>query len=51
MVFTLLRGVVFLVPLFFILPAVFPEWGMWSAIPSSELLTYLVILVMVRKRR
>ncbi|MBD5188709.1 MAG: MATE family efflux transporter [Bacteroidales bacterium] len=51
MVFTLLRGVVFLVPLFFILPAVFPEWGMWSAIPSSELLTYLVILLMVRKRR
>ena len=44
-VYTLLRGVVFLVPLFFVMPALFPGWGLWGAIPASEALTLLVIVV------
>ncbi|MDE6416065.1 MAG: MATE family efflux transporter [Duncaniella sp.] len=53
LVLTLLRGVIFLVPLFIILARVFPSWGMWAAIPSSELLTFAVILTMYffRKNR
>ncbi|MDE7410315.1 MAG: hypothetical protein K2N09_09895 [Muribaculaceae bacterium] len=44
MTYTLLRGVILLVPLFFILPSLFPAWGMWVAIPASELCTFLIIL-------
>lgn len=43
MIFTLMRGVVFLVPLFSIMPALFPSWGIWAAIPASEALTLLII--------
>ncbi|MDE6403986.1 MAG: polysaccharide biosynthesis C-terminal domain-containing protein, partial [Muribaculaceae bacterium] len=45
---TLMRGIIFLVPLFFVLPAVFPTWGMWGAIPASELLTLTVTLITFR---
>lgn len=45
LVFTLLRGVIVLVPMFFTLAAVFPKWGMWGAIPSSEAITLIVILI------
>ena len=45
MVYTLLRGVILLIPLFFLLPALFPAWGMWAAIPASELCTFLIILI------
>lgn len=49
---TLLRGVAFLVPLFVVLPRIFPSWGMWAAVPSSELLTFIVILmVYCREKR
>ncbi|MDE6379244.1 MAG: MATE family efflux transporter, partial [Muribaculaceae bacterium] len=44
MTYTLLRGVILLVPLFFLLPSLFPVWGMWAAIPASELSTFLIIL-------
>ena len=44
MIYTLLRGIVLLVPLFFLLPALFPSWGMWAAIPASEFATFLIIL-------
>ena len=44
MTYTLLRGVILLVPLFFLLPTLFPVWGMWAAIPASELCTFLIIL-------
>ena len=44
MVYTLLRGVILLVPLYFILPVIFPAWGMWAAIPASELLTLGIII-------
>ncbi len=44
-IFTLMRGVVFLVPMFWILPALIPDWGIWAAIPASEALTLLLILL------
>ena len=44
MTYTLLRGVIILVPLFFLLPSLFPAWGMWAAIPVSELCTFLIII-------
>lgn len=43
MAFTLLRGVIVLVPMFYILPALFPGWGVWAAIPFSEAITLAVI--------
>ena len=51
MVFTLLRGIVFLIPMFCLLPAVFPEAGVWMAIPASEILTLAVILVTYRRHK
>lgn len=42
--FTLLRGVVFLVPAFFILPRFLGNDGPWLAIPCAELLTMVVII-------
>lgn len=51
MVFTLLRGIVFLIPMFCLLPAVFPEAGVWMAIPASEILTLAVILVTYRHHK
>lgn len=47
MVFTLLRGVVILVPMFCILPDIFPDWGIWAAIPASEFCTFAVICACV----
>ena len=43
MILTLLRGVIFLVPLFFLLPEILRSIGLWIAIPCAELLTFLVI--------
>lgn len=51
LIFTLLRGVVILVPMFFILSGLFPKWGMWAAIPSSELLTLVIILTSFLMKR
>lgn len=45
MVFTLMRGIIVLVPMFCILPAVFPGWGIWAAIPVSEAVTLLAICI------
>lgn len=42
--FTLLRGIVFVVPLFLLLPGVAGVAGMWLAVPLSELLTSVVIV-------
>lgn len=44
-VFTLLRGIVFIVPMFLCLPLALGTAGMWLAIPASELLTLIVILI------
>lgn len=43
MLFTLMRGIILLVPMFFVMPALFPGWGIWAAIPASEALTLLAI--------
>lgn len=44
-VFTLLRGIIFIVPLFLTLPHLLGTAGMWLAIPASELLTLIVIFI------
>lgn len=41
--YTLLRGIVFVVPMFLYLPRIAGVAGMWYAIPASELLTTIVI--------
>ena len=48
----LLRGFVFMIPAFFLLPHLVGTKGLWLAIPVTEFLTTLAILVMevVRKR-
>lgn len=48
---TLLRGIVFLVPMFFLLTRFFPQRGMWGAIPASELLTLAITLICFRPVR
>lgn len=51
--FTLMRGVVFIVPMFLYLPHLLGVPGMWFAIPASEMLTTAVIVAdfMLTRRR
>ena len=42
-IYMLLRGVIFMIPGFIILPHIFGADGLWLAIPMSELLTLMVI--------
>ena len=50
--FMLLRGLVFLVPVFVWLPSVVGVRGLWLAVPLSEVLTCMVIVfVTIRQRR
>ncbi len=42
--YMLLRGVIFMVPGFLLLPRLFGEDGLWLAIPTAELLTMIVIM-------
>lgn len=49
--YTLLRGVVFLVPCFILLPHLIGIDGLWLAIPAAELLTCLVISAVYLRRR
>lgn len=44
-VYTLLRGILFLVPCFVLLPRAFGVPGLWLAIPAAELLTCAVIYI------
>ena len=44
LVYTLLRGIVFVVPLFALLPGMIGDDGLWLAVPSAEFLTTLIIL-------
>lgn len=44
MVFTLVRGVLVLVPMFYILPIIFGVVGLWGAIPVSELVALILII-------
>ncbi len=42
--FTLMRGIIFVVPIFLLLPQALGTSGMWLAIPASELLTLTIII-------
>ncbi|MGI6233573.1 MAG: MATE family efflux transporter, partial [Prevotella sp.] len=42
--FSLMRGCIFLVPSFFLLPELFGTKGIWLAMPLSELLTCICIV-------
>ena len=48
-VFTLLRGIIFLVPSFIFLPSLIGNAGLWLAIPAAELLTLITILLTFRR--
>ena len=43
MVFTLMRGIIVLIPMFYILPEIIPGAGIWAAIPASEAITLAAI--------
>lgn len=43
-VYSLLRGIVFVIPAFLLLPCVLGNDGLWLSIPSAELLTMLIII-------
>ena len=43
--FMLLRGVVFIIPTFLLLPSMIGVPGLWLAVPVSELLTLFIILL------
>lgn len=49
LVLTLLRGIIILVPMFLVLPAVFPAWGMWGTIPATEMITLGITLGTYRR--
>lgn len=49
--FTLLRGYVFIVPSFIVLPKLLGEAGIWLAIPLAEFLTFVVIVCFKGKSR
>lgn len=42
-VYTMLRGMIFVVPMFLCLPHLLGVSGMWLAIPASEMLTFIII--------
>lgn len=48
-VYTLLRGFVFMLPAFLLLPMLAVPEGLWLALPLAEFLTTIVILVMTLK--
>ncbi|MBD5370824.1 MAG: MATE family efflux transporter [Bacteroides sp.] len=49
--YTLLRGIIFLVPAFVLLPSLLGEAGLWLAIPAAEILTALIITGIYAVRR
>lgn len=49
--FTLLRGVILLVPSFILLPQLLGVPGLWLAIPSAELLTSAIIILFYLRSR
>lgn len=44
-IYMLLRGIIFVVPGFILLPAVIGEIGLWLAIPTAEILTLVTIII------
>lgn len=52
-VFTLLRGILFVIPAFLLLPTTIGSPGLWLAVPLSEFLTLIIIVcyVVLKKRK
>ena len=50
-VYTLLRGILLLVPCFVILPRAFGVPGLWLAIPTAEMMTCAVIYIRYVRRK
>lgn len=46
MVFTMLRGIIFSMAAFMLLPSIFGIMGLWLAIPAAELATLLIITIL-----
>lgn len=42
--FTLLRGVIFMIPCFILMPIAFGDRGLWGAVPAAEILTLFCII-------
>lgn len=49
--FAMLRGALFLVPCFLVLPQLIPITGIWLALPLSEILTTVTVLAYIINRR
>ena len=49
-VYMLLRGLIFLIPSFILMPMLLLPQGVWLAVPTSECLT-LVVILLTRKKR
>lgn len=49
--YSLLRGIIFVIPTFILLPLVFGDTGLWLAIPAAEILTMLIIITVFRISR
>ena len=49
--YSLLRGIIFVIPTFILLPMTFGDTGLWLAIPAAEILTMLIIIVVFRISR
>jgi len=47
-VFTLLRGFLFSIPAFILLPMLVGDAGLWLALPVAEFVTLLVIIIVSR---
>ncbi len=43
-IFMLMRGLVFIIPLFILLPSLIGDKGLWLAVPTSELATFALII-------
>lgn len=50
-IYSLLRGIIFLIPCFLILPRVIGVLGLWLAIPAAEILTCVVIVAVYILKR
>lgn len=52
-VYSMLRGIIFVIPAFILLPSLLGNNGLWLAVPSAELLTMIIIIAvyLAGKRR
>ncbi|MBQ9212564.1 MAG: MATE family efflux transporter, partial [Bacteroidales bacterium] len=49
-IYMTLRGLLFMIPCFIIMPQIMGEQGLWLAVPMSEFLTFLTIAVASQSR-